>query len=133
MAFVLDASIAAAWCLPDERARLADAVQDRLIEDRAIVPSLFWYEVRNFLVLQERRKRIVPLETVKILTDMQGMPIRFEEPDSDHVLELARSYGLTVYDASYLSLAVSNRVPLATLDRDLAAAAKQAGVELFAA
>jgi len=133
MALVLDASIAAAWCLPDEKADLADAVQDRLIEDRAIAPRLFWYEIRNFLVRQERRKRILPLDTTKILADLQEMSIGFEEPESAHVLTLARTYGLTVCDASYLSLAVSYRMPLATLDRALAAAARRAGVVLFAA
>ena len=133
MALVLDASIAAAWCLPDEKSAAADAVQDSLIDDRAIAPRLFWYELRNFLVRQERRKRLLPLETLKFLAEIEEMPIRFEEPESTHVLTLARTYGLTVYDASYLSLAASHRMPLATLDRALAAAARRAGVALFAA
>ena len=131
--FVLDASVAAAWVLPDEGSPLADAVQDRLNTDAAVVPRLFWYEIRNFLVVQERRRRLTPLETAKILADLRGLPIRYREPDGDQVVTLARSYGLTVYDASYLELALAERVPLATLDRALAAAAREAGVELVAA
>ena len=48
------------------------------------------------------------------------------------VLELARAHGLTVYDASYLALAARERLPLASSDDRLRAAATAAGVELVA-
>ncbi len=58
MAFVPDASIAAAWLLPDEDAALADRALDRLADETAKVPSLCWHELRNLLLSAERRKRI---------------------------------------------------------------------------
>ncbi|MDR2844984.1 MAG: type II toxin-antitoxin system VapC family toxin, partial [Puniceicoccales bacterium] len=45
---------------------------------------------------------------------------------------LAERYQLTIYDAAYLEIAVRRKIPLATLDRALIAAAKSAGVGLFA-
>ena len=50
MRFVADASIAAAWVLPDEDTALADLAFDRLGEDTAVVPNLFWHELRNVLL-----------------------------------------------------------------------------------
>jgi predicted nucleic acid-binding protein len=52
--------------------------------------------------------------------------------DESIVLELARQTRLTVYDASYLALAMRERIPLATLDKDLRNAAQAAGVPLLA-
>lgn len=133
MAFVLDASVAAAWYLTDERSAVANTALERLAEGPCLAPTLFWYELRNLLVMQERRRRIVPSATATALTHLSGLPIRLELPDGSGVLALARTHGLTVYDASYLGLALSERIPLATLDRALAAAAREAGVDLLAA
>jgi predicted nucleic acid-binding protein len=46
-------------------------------------------------------------------------------------LNLAERYGLTVYDASYLEIAARRKIPLATLDRQLRAAAASDGVQLL--
>lgn len=52
-------------------------------------------------------------------------------PDEQTVLFLARTQGLTVYDASYLALAQQLALPLATLDADLMRAAQAVQVSLF--
>jgi predicted nucleic acid-binding protein len=44
------------------------------------------------------------------------------------ILQLARRYRLSSYDASYLELALRKGLPLATLDADLAKAARKSGV-----
>jgi len=44
---------------------------------------------------------------------------------------LAQTHGLTVYDAACLELAQRRRLPLATLDTELAGAARQAGIEVL--
>lgn len=46
-------------------------------------------------------------------------------------LHLARRYGLSSYDASYLKLALRAGLPIATLDADLSRAARKAGVKRF--
>ena len=58
MAFVSDASVAAAWVLPDEDAVLAELALDRLGAETAKVPAIFWHELRNLLLSAERRGRI---------------------------------------------------------------------------
>jgi predicted nucleic acid-binding protein len=47
------------------------------------------------------------------------------------ILQLARRYKLSSYDASYLELAMRENLPLATLDDDLRRAAQRAGVKRF--
>jgi predicted nucleic acid-binding protein len=48
------------------------------------------------------------------------------------VLSVARAHRLSAYDAAYLELALRRRLPLATLDNQLKAAAATAGIAAFA-
>jgi predicted nucleic acid-binding protein len=131
---VLDSSIVGCWCFPDESSPVADAAFDQLSPDGAIVPVLWWFEVRNVLVINERRGRIEPPGSAAFLADLDTLPIAFDRhSDSGTVLALARMHRLTVYDAAYLELAGRLDAPLATLDRKLAAAARAAGVPLVGA
>jgi predicted nucleic acid-binding protein len=100
--------------------------------DEAVVPSLWWFEIRNILVVSERRKRISESDTGVFLRDLAGLRVRVDrEPEESVVLSLARTHGLSVYDASYLELAVREAIPLATLDAQLIAAARAEGSELL--
>jgi predicted nucleic acid-binding protein len=132
LSFVVDASIALSWYLPGETSPTAEAAFARLREGDAAAPLLWWLEVRNILVMSERRARITPAQTAQILTRLAELPLRLDAtPDSAVVMGLARDHGLTVYDAAYLELALRLAIPLATLDRALADAAPAAGVELL--
>ena len=130
MTFVLDVSVTVAWCLPDEESEIANRALDRLRSDEAVVPALWWFELRNALVVNERRGRLTETETAAFLSDLGRLPIRLDEspPNSGLVLALARRHGLTVYDAAYLEAGVRHSAPVATLDRKLAAAAEAEGV-----
>ncbi len=133
MAFVIDASVAAAWVLPDEEATLADIALDRLADETAEVTSLFWHELRNLLLTAERRGRIGDGYADASMARLRRFPIRRpSEPDDYEVMALARSHGLTAYDASYLALAIREACALASLDRRLNEAAAAEGVALFA-
>jgi len=134
LSFVVDASIALSWYLPGETSAVSEAAFARLRDADAIAPILWWLEIRNTLVISERRQRITPAQIIQILTRLGELPVRLDAaPDSETVLALARAHGLTVYDAAYLELALRLAIPLATLDRALAAAAPSAGVELLTA
>ena len=129
MAFIPDASIAAAWVLPDEEAALADLALDRLGHDTAQVPDLFWHELRNLLLSAERRGRINKRHADVSMDRLRQLPIRSSgEVDDRHVMALARDHGLTAYDASYLALAIRDGCALASLDRRLIDAAATEGV-----
>ena len=126
---VVDASVAATWLLPDE----TDASTAKVLGTaRLHAPWLFWAEMRNILVVVERRKRLDKAMLNEAVTLLEGMQIVFESaPTGDQVLHLARNYGLSVYDALYLELAQRLGAPLLTLDQKLAAAAAQDGAELL--
>jgi len=130
MALVIDASVVAAWAFEEEHA-IAQLTFARVRTEEAFVPGLWWYELRNVLVLGERRGRLTEQETARFLRGISRLRIRLDRtPDEMPVLTLARRHRLTVYDAAYLELAQREAATLATLDESLAAAARAEGVPL---
>ena len=131
---VLDCSIAVAWVLKDERSGAADSVFDRVVETGVVAPWLWWIEIRNALVVSERRGRTTADDTAEALAALDRLGIRLDAaPEGTDVLRLARRHGISAYDAIYLELALREQRPLATLDRRLARAARASGVEVLPA
>jgi predicted nucleic acid-binding protein len=131
MAFVLDASVAGTWLFKDERTAFTQVMFDRSTGEQAIVPTLWWFEVRNLAVMNERRKRITPTQTEMFMLDMEELLIVSDDSTvSDDLMRLARQHRLTVYDAAYLELASRLGVELATLDQRLMDAARAEGVRV---
>jgi predicted nucleic acid-binding protein len=129
--FVVDASVAVAWALQDEDHPDAVAAFERLRTDNVLVPILWWYALRNVLIVNERRRRIAPEETELFLRDLASLKFAFDAAtDQAPVIALARRHRLTFYDAAYLELAVRLALPLATLDTALADAAHAEKVAL---
>lgn len=132
MAFVPDASVAAAWVLPEEEAPLADLALERLVGEEAWVPGLFWSELQNVLLTAERRGRIDEHYAHAALARIRRLSIRCPgEPEDHRILALARSHRLTAYDASYPALAIREGCPLASLDSRLNDAAAAEGIAPF--
>lgn len=98
----------------------------------AIVPSLWSLEVGNVLLIAERNKRISSEQRHKALYALTELPVSIDAMTSHHAwletMELAERHGLTLYDASYLELALRRSLPLATFDKALQKAALSAGV-----
>jgi predicted nucleic acid-binding protein len=131
MALVLDASITACWAFQDEDHPDARLAFHQMRSEEAVVPCLWWFEVRNILVVNERRRRIAESDTAAFLLNLSKLRIRIDRaPDESAVLRLARTHRLSVYDAAYLELAQREGLPLATLDADLRKAAAAEGVVL---
>jgi len=129
VAFVLDVSITAAWALADERSVLADLAASKLQNEIAWVPPLWWLEIRNVLITNERRKRITAADSEHFLKLIRPYSIQISSnPDEELTMKLARLHNLSFYDASYLALAVDKQVPLVTLDRNLQTAAHAEGL-----
>lgn len=131
MAIVVDCSIAAAWALVDERTAWTAASLKTAAKERAAVPSLFWFELRNVLIINERRGRLDRSRTTRFLRDVDLLLEIDDSPVDSDVLDLARSHNLTVYDACYLELASRRRLSLCTLDRQLINAAPKIGVTIW--
>ena len=132
MAFVLDASIAACWAFDDEDHPVAALALERIRVDEAIAPSLWWFEVRNTLIVNERRGRLNEADTTIFLRELSRFGVTIDrEPQEASILAFARQHRLTIYDASYLELAQREAIPLASLDNDLRKAASALGVALI--
>lgn len=100
--------------------------------EEAVVFSLWWFEIRNILVVNERRKRITESDAGVFLRDLAGLRIRVDhDPAEGTALRLARSHHLPVYDAAYLELALMETIPLAASDADRASAARREGTRLI--
>ena len=132
MAFVVDASVTAAWLMPDEESPLAELVFEKMVDEPALVPAIWWFETRNLLMVNERRKRVPVDLREELLSLLDDLPAQIDRvPDSGQITALARRHGLTVYDAAYIELAARKKIPLATLDRKLAEAARAEKIELL--
>ncbi len=133
MIVVLDASVVVAWLLGDE-GEAAERVMAGLDGGVARVPAIWAVEIANALVVAERRGRVTEAQASRAAELVLAIPVRVAEVGEARTLRelrlLARLHGLAAYDASYLDLALAERLPLATLDVRLAAAAQSAGVEL---
>jgi len=133
--FVLDTSVAMAWCFEDETNPYADAVLDSLIDNAALAPSIWPLEVGNVLLVAERRNRISQPDSMRFLELLSSLPIKIESFSEQRmfeaILNLARKQKISSYNASYLDLAIQTGLKLATLDQSLCKAAGRCGVALF--
>ena len=130
---VLDASLASAWCFPDEQTDYTNGVLQAISSSlEAFAPRLWAYEIRNSVLMGVRRGRIGRADAEEFLTSLADLNIRLADPVSyDGVFALTQLSGLTVYDAAYLDLAIREGSQLASLDDALRKAAVKAGLSLF--
>jgi predicted nucleic acid-binding protein len=132
MPFVVDASVAVCWFMPDERHPIADAALRKIRLDPAVTSVLWWYELRNVLIVNERRGRLDNARTARVLRLLRGLAVATDaDVEEEALMQLARRHRLTVYDAAYLELALRKGYPLATLDAALSIAARAEGVVLI--
>jgi predicted nucleic acid-binding protein len=129
--FVIDASVVGSWHFADERTPDADRVLDASAHDRILVPAHWWFEIRNVLLVGERRGRASQQQTEEVLRRLANLQIDTAPVWNDaDIFLLARRHRLTFYDAAYLELARREEIALATFDRALLAAAKLESVPL---
>jgi len=137
MSLVLDSSIALAWVYADETTDAVLGLFDDIRINGAWVPGLWRWEIANVLQLNVRRGRHARDFRDGALSSLALLPIKVDaEADRQAwsaTLHLAERHGLTVYDASYLEIASRRKIPLATLDWQLRAAAASDGVQLLGA
>ena len=134
--FVVDASMAFAWVLPSQASSAAEALLER-VDDGAevVVPPLWFLEVANGLLVAQRRKTITASERKLALERLSALAPTIDEDNPRDAFgrtsALAEQYGLSVYDAAYLELALRRNLPLGTRDRALHSAAERSGIPRF--
>jgi predicted nucleic acid-binding protein len=117
--FVVDASVAVKWFLPEpyseEALRLLDG------ERELLVPDLLWAEVGNVLWKRWRQGEIPEDAATGILQDLRKLPLAVHP--SEEITEVAWSFatrlGRSFYDSLYLSLAANQSCSMVTADRRL--------------
>ncbi len=134
MRLILDASVAAAWAFDEESQPLAAHALQLVRASGAIAPAIFWYEVRDVLLVNERRGRLSLQQTALYLDNIAQLSIMIDDRRPETwAFALARLHRLTFYDAAYLELAQRLELPLATLDGELARAARREKIPLLTA
>ena len=134
MRFVLDNSVALAWCFEDETTEVTEALLDRAMQHGAVAPQIWPLEALNGLLMAERRRRVDRDRRLELTSFLADLPIAIDPETVERtwraIARLAASHRLTAYDAAYLELAQRLGLPLATQDAALIAAARATGVEL---
>ena len=134
MSLVLDSSVALAWIYADETTDAVLGLFDQIRIHAAWVPGLWRWEIANVLQLNVRRGRHGADFRDGALSSLALLPVKVDaEADRQAwsgALRLAERHRLTVYDAAYLEIASRRKIPLATLDRELRAAASAERVQL---
>lgn len=131
MAFVADNSVVLAWFVSSQSTAYSEKLLRRVAREPIHVPGVWSLAFTNVLRQLERRRKLKPDATAELLdaVDALGLQSDAAPPGQRRLLDLARRYDLSVYDASYLELAIRLAVPLATRDGALAAAATKAGLK----
>jgi predicted nucleic acid-binding protein len=126
-AFVLDASVAAKWYLPEKDETLVGPARQLLgqyvrKDIEFIVPDIFWPEFGNIMWKAARVRRITPdrsLSGLALLKDLQ-IPTHSSSDFLAEALQLALVHGRTFYDSLYVALAMRTNTNLITADERLA-------------
>ncbi len=126
---ILDASVSLNWLVDEELDPTAARVSANIARYDIFVPPIWQLEMRNVLLMAERRGRITRARLEERLLDLAALPVNDDtDTDFDTTFALARAHRLSFYDATYLELAIRRQAPLATLDSALDRAANSEGL-----
>ena len=119
MSWVVDASIAVKWVIPEVLSDLADRIRDG--EDDVLAPDLLLVEVANALWRKTAAREISPREADSAfdLVRRSGIDLRPTGPLLPRAMDVARRLDHPVYDCVYLALAERERVAFVTADQRL--------------
>jgi len=134
--FIADSSVGVAWAMPSQASDATDDLLDEVVAGTPlVVPTLWSFEVANSLLVLLRRKRILAPERDRALGALARLPLVVDDEGPrlalGRISEMAGEHGLSVYDATYLELAVRRKLPLASRDQALCKAAQGCRVKLL--
>ncbi|MGA8026187.1 MAG: type II toxin-antitoxin system VapC family toxin [Bryobacteraceae bacterium] len=134
MDFVLDASFTLHWCFEDEATAACESLLTELQNQKyaAFVPDIWSYELLNGLGKGITRGRVELQKAFLLWQEIRALPIHIiNTPVDEKLLELALKHDLAVYDASYLSVAMTRNLSIATGDGKLQTAAQSVGLGII--
>lgn len=137
-AFVLDNSVVMRWLLQSKKTvdqDYSETVLKSLVETNALVPNLWHLEAANVLLAAEKRHEIKPGDMERFIDQLESLPIVVDTMTSqkafNRTLALAKALRLSSYDAAYLELAIREGLPLASLDKSMRKAMRNADVDIY--
>lgn len=119
MSWVVDASVAVKWVIPEMLSDEADRVRDG--GDDVLAPDLLLVEVANALWRKTAAREISSREADAALDLVRrsGIDLRPAAPLLPRAMEMARRLGHPVYDCVYLALAEREHAAFVTADQRL--------------
>lgn len=130
---VVDASVALSWLLPGEETDKTLLLRDYAAKNshvKLLVPPIFWYEVANVLWVAVRRERILQSEAMDALETLLDFQFDVAVTGPTAAISIAFAQDITVYDSSYLCVALDRKAPLWTIDKALAKAAQNLNISV---
>lgn len=123
MNLILDASVVIKWFAKhqEQDRKQAIYIRNQLVQGklRIIVPDLIYYEIMNVL----RLKRYIKNFDLQIIANtLFRYPFEIIYPSEElmkNALNTASEYAITIYDATYITIAQKFGCPLITADRKI--------------
>jgi predicted nucleic acid-binding protein len=120
---VIDASVLVKFFIPEILSEKAQELNARSMEGdlRLLVPDLIFAEVGDILWEKHRMKELIRSEAEEIVDAIVSLPLEIETSKAllPFALDWGLAYGITVYDAIYVSLAKVHETILVTGDKKL--------------
>jgi len=121
---VLDASVVLKWYLTDEElgvkaiSLLGEYVSNEL---DILAPSLLEYEIMNGLMIAQKRGRIKEEKILSAIEGFDNLGINLSSLSHLYlqIIHFCKTYNRSVYDASYMALALDEGISLITADEGL--------------
>ena len=118
---VVDASVVVKWFVQEEWSEEAGALKEDYAAGKVdlIAPSVMPFEVLNALRYSGAFNEYELIEAAEALEDFQITLYGLEGNYAKETVKLAMRRGITIYDASYIALAIVRRAILWTADEKL--------------
>jgi len=132
--FVLDASYTLTWCFRDRATPATDAQLQRMESraDSAVVPWVWQIEVGNAIGKAVTKGKVPLPRALEIWDELLLLPIRpVAMGNIPELMQLAVKHNLSLYDTCYLQAAIMSKIPLASNDKKLIAAAEANGLTIL--
>jgi predicted nucleic acid-binding protein len=119
MTWVVDASVAVKWVIPEVLSDEADRL--RAGDDEMLAPDVLLVEVANALWKKTASREISPVEADRAfaLVNESGIDLRPTAPLLPRAMQVARRLNHPVYDCVYLALAEREHATFITADHRL--------------
>lgn len=131
--FVIDASAVLSWIVPTQATDASVAFLAARDTQRFLAPYIMDWEIGNVLLTLLRRSALTPRDFGRARQEMAALSIEAQPPLAaealDDLLVMSFESGLSLFDMSYLKLAIEEGAALVSRDRQLLDAAARSGVE----